>query len=204
MPHPVVDFFYEFASTYSFLAAERIEALAQERKVTLRWRPFLLGVIFRKQGFDTSPFNVFPDKGRYMWRDMERSCDRLGIPLKRPEPFPQNGLLASRVALALPDDARPAFTKAVFRMEFCDGADISDEAVIHDAVRQTGYELEMALSAAKTDLVKHALRKQTDEAEAKGVFGAPTLVTPDGELFWGNDRLIEALDWAAGRRVERL
>jgi 2-hydroxychromene-2-carboxylate isomerase len=204
MPSPVVDFWYEFASTYSFLAAERIEALAREREVDVVWRPFLLGAIFKKQGFETSPFNVFPDKGRYMWRDMERWCDRLGLPLKRPEPFPQNGLLAARVALALPDDARPAFTKAVFRMEFCVGADISDETMLHDAVIQAGHELEPALAAAKTDLVKHALRKQTEEAEAKGLFGAPNLVTPDGELFWGNDRLEEALDWAAGRRVKVL
>lgn len=196
---PAVDFWYEFASTYSFLAAERIERLAAQRGVALAWKPFLLGVVFRKQGYDTSPFNLFPDKGRYMWRDMERWCERLGLPLVRPEPFPQNSLAAARVALALPDDARPAFSKALFRLEFCEGAQIADEAVLREAVLQAGEELQPALGAARTDIVKHALRRQTEEAEALGLFGAPTLVTPDGEVFWGNDRLEEALDWAVAR-----
>jgi 2-hydroxychromene-2-carboxylate isomerase len=200
MTQPVVAFWYEFASTYSFLAAERIERLAAERGVALAWKPFLLGVVFKKQGYDTSPFNLIPDKGRYMWRDMERWCDRLGLPLVRPEPFPQNSLAAARVALALPDDARPAFTKALFRLEFCEGASIADEAVLREAVMQAGEELQPALSAARTDLVKHALRKQTEEAQAKGIFGAPMLETPDGEFFWGNDRIEEALDWVLGSR----
>ncbi|MFO1149820.1 MAG: 2-hydroxychromene-2-carboxylate isomerase [Alsobacter sp.] len=199
MTQPVVAFWYEFASTYSFLAAERIERLAAQRGVALAWKPFLLGVVFRKQGYDTSPFNLFPDKGRYMWRDMERWCERLGLPLVRPEPFPQNSLAAARVALALPDDARPAFSKALFRLEFCEGAQIADEAVLREAVLQAGEELQPALGAARTDIVKHALRRQTEEAEALGLFGAPTLVTPDGEVFWGNDRLEEALDWAVAR-----
>lgn len=194
-----VDFWYEFASTYSFLAAERIEALAAERDVAVRWRPFLLGAIFKAQGYETTPFNVFPDKGRYMWRDMERWCERLGLPLVRPDPFPQNSLMAARVALALPEDARAAFSKAVFRAEYCEGRQIADPAVIADAVRQTGFELETAVAAAQTDLVKHALRKETEEAQRLGLFGAPTVVTADGELFWGNDRLEEALDWARGR-----
>ena len=86
--------------------------------------------------------------------------------LADPEAFPRNGILASRVALALPDDARPAFTKAVFRYEFCEGRDIADPEVVADAVRQTGFELEPAVTAAQTDLVKHALRKQTDQALA--------------------------------------
>jgi 2-hydroxychromene-2-carboxylate isomerase len=200
MTQPVVAFWYEFASTYSFLAAERIEALAAERGVTLAWKPFLLGVVFKKLGYETSPFNLVPDKGRYMWRDMERWCERLGLPLVKPDPFPQNSLAAARVALALPDDARPAFSKALYRLEFCEGAPIGDEAVLREAVLQAGEELQPALSAAKTDLVKHALRRQTEEAEALGLFGAPTLVTPDGEIFWGNDRLEEALDWAVARR----
>jgi 2-hydroxychromene-2-carboxylate isomerase len=197
---PHVDFWYEFASTYSFLAAERIETLAQERDVAVRWRPFLLGVIFKQQGYETTPFNVFPDKGRYMWRDMERWSERLGLPLVRPDPFPQNSLTAARVAIALPEDARPAFSKAVFRLEFCEGRSIADPEVIADAVRQTGFELEPAVTAAQTDLVKHALRKETEEAQRLGLFGAPTVVTPDGELFWGNDRIEEALDWARGKR----
>lgn len=199
-PAGTVDFWFEFASTYSFLAVERIGTLAADRGVGLRWRPFLLGPIFKAQGYATTPFLVHEAKGRYMWRDIERSCERLGLPFVRPAHFPLNSLQAARIALALPDDAVPAFSRAVFRLAFCQGRDIADEALLADAVRTVDVELEPALSAAKTDLVKHALRRQTDTAQALGLFGAPTVVTPDGELFWGNDRLEEALDWAAARR----
>ena len=93
-----LDFFFEFASTYSYPAAMRVGELARSAGVRVRWRPFLLGPIFKSQGFDTSPFNVFPAKGRYMWHDLARICENLGLPFRRPEPFPQNGLLAARGA----------------------------------------------------------------------------------------------------------
>ena len=101
---PSAEFWYEFASTYSYPAALRVAALADERGVSLVWRPFLLGPIFFAQGWRDSPFNVYPAKGRYMWRDLERTCGAMGVPLKRPEPFPQPSLLAARVALALEGD----------------------------------------------------------------------------------------------------
>src|SRR5262244_3126673 len=86
-------FWYEFASTYSWLAAERIEAVAAQEGVAVVWRPFLLGPIFAAQGWTSSPFNLFPAKGRNMWRDMERQCVRMGLPpIVRPDPFPQNSL----------------------------------------------------------------------------------------------------------------
>src|SRR5262245_24506012 len=75
-----LEFWFEFASTYSYLAAERIEPLASKAGVRLAWRPFLLGPIFRAQGWNDSPFNVYPLKGRYMWRDMERLCDAYELP----------------------------------------------------------------------------------------------------------------------------
>ena len=83
------EFWYEFASTYSYPAALRVSSLAEERGVSIAWRPFLLGPIFAAQGWRDSPFNIYPAKGRYMWRDLERTCDAMGVPLKRPEPFPQ-------------------------------------------------------------------------------------------------------------------
>src|SRR3984885_9787109 len=98
MPRPVLDFWFDFASTYSYLAARRIGPLAAEAQVEVRFRPFLLGPIFKAQGWDTSPFNVYPAKGRNMWRDLERLSEDAGLPFRRPEPFPQNGLLAARGA----------------------------------------------------------------------------------------------------------
>ena len=94
MPGPVLDFWFDFASTYSYPAAARIGPLAAEAGVQVRFRPFLLGPIFKAQGWDTSPFNLYPAKGRNMWRDLERLCEDTGLPFRRPEPFPQNSLLA--------------------------------------------------------------------------------------------------------------
>jgi 2-hydroxychromene-2-carboxylate isomerase len=196
MTEPTVAFWYEFSSPYSFLAAERVDDLARPRGVRVVWKPFLLGAIFREQG--PSPNLRSPQRSAYMWRDCERWCDRLGLPFVVPDPFPQNGVFASRVAMAVPDDERPAFSRAVYRALFCQGLSLADDDVVTEALRQTEIDLETAVSAARTDLVKHALRKQTDEALARGIFGAPMIETADGELFWGNDRLDEALDWALG------
>src|SRR5215472_14314400 len=128
---PSLTFWYEFASTYSWLAAERIAALAAQAGVEVAWRPFLLGPIFAAQGWTSSPFNLVPAKGRNMWRDMERQCARMGLPpIVRPEPFPQNSLLAARVATALPADARPHFSRAVYRAQFTRGRPIADRDVL--------------------------------------------------------------------------
>ena len=104
MPSPVLDFWFEFASTYSYPAAMRVEKLAGAAGVAVRWRPFLLGPIFKAQGWDNSPFNLYPDKGRYMWHDLERLTASMGLPFRRPDPFPQSSLLAARVAWACADN----------------------------------------------------------------------------------------------------
>lgn len=77
MEQEPLEFWFEFASTYSYLAASRIEEVAAGSGVRLRWRPFLLGPIFASQGWGDSPFNLYPLKGRYMWRDMERLCEKI-------------------------------------------------------------------------------------------------------------------------------
>jgi 2-hydroxychromene-2-carboxylate isomerase len=198
MSAPTIAFWYEFSSPYSFLAAERIDALARERGIGVAWKPFLLGAIFKDQG--PTPNLRSPQRAAYMWRDCQRWCDRLGLPFVVPDPFPQYGLFASRVAVAIPDDVRPAFSRSVYRSFFCAGQRLDSEETVTEALRQTEADLETALATAQTDLVKHALRKQTEEAQAKGIFGAPMLETPDGEFFWGNDRIEEALDWVLGSR----
>ena len=192
-----IDFWYDFASTYSYLATMRAGPLAQAAGVSLRWRPFLLGPIFKSHGMETSPFNLFPVKGRYSWRDLERLVERLGLPkFTPPVPFPANSLLAARTALALADVARPDFSRAVFRAEFVDGRDISDRAMIGEILTKLGEDAEAVLARTGEASVKDKLRAETDEAARQGIFGAPNFVTEDGELFWGNDRLEQALDWA--------
>src|SRR5699024_9919220 len=105
MAGPKLEFWYEFASTYSYPAAMLIEERGAQAGVEVAWRPFLLGPIFGEQGWNDSPFNIYPAKGRYMWRDMERVCEANALPFVRPTVFPRNGLLAARIAVAGLDDS---------------------------------------------------------------------------------------------------
>jgi len=194
---PILDFWFEFASTYSYPAAMRIAESARARGVTLRWRPFLLGPIFKAQGWDTSPFNLYPAKGRYMWRDLERICAGLGLPFMQPDVFPQNALVAARVALvALERDWGEDFCRAIYRAEFGEGRDIGKPETVAAVLTALGQDAQAVLHEAQSDATKARLRAQTEEAQRLGVFGAPSFTTADGELFWGNDRLEAAIAWA--------
>jgi 2-hydroxychromene-2-carboxylate isomerase len=194
---PAIDFWYEFASTYSYPTAMRIERLAEEQGVVVRWRPFLLGPIFKKFGWNDSPFNIFAAKGRYMWRDLERICEAEGLPLRLPPVrFPQNGLKAARLALVGEREGwTPAFTRAVFAANYAEQRDISDEATLLAILEQIGVTAGSAMEAANAPANKEALKAQTAEAKARNLFGAPSF-TVGSELFWGNDRLEAALAWA--------
>lgn len=196
---PVLTFWFEFASTYSYLSALRIAPLARAAGVELVWQPFLLGPIFKAQGWDTSPFSIYPAKGRYMWRDLARRCAELGLPqLHRPDPFPQNGLLAARIATyGQGADWGPEFVRAVYRAEFAEGRQISELDVLTRILNELGLDPEETRAAAQSDPVKSRLRAATDAAQTRGLFGAPSFTTSDGELFWGDDRLEAALEWAA-------
>jgi len=192
-----LEFWYEFASSYSYPAAMRIERLAGEAGVGVRWRPFLLGPIFKALGWNDSPFNIYVAKGRYMWRDLERICVAEGLPLKLPPVrFPQNSLKAARLAL-MGESAgwTPAFTRAVFAANYAEQKDISDDATLRAILEALGIDAEAAVEAANAPVNKDALKQQTEEAMARGLFGAPSFVVGD-ELFWGNDRFETALEWA--------
>jgi 2-hydroxychromene-2-carboxylate isomerase len=193
----MIDFWYEFASTYSYPAAMRIERQATSEGVTMRWRPFLLGPIFSSYGWNDSPFNIYSVKGRYMWRDLERICAREGLPLKLPPfRFPQNGLKAARVALALDNSGRIGdFTSHVYTANFAEQKDISDDETLAGILRAIDLDPAAVLAAANTTENKAKLRAQTDEAIARGIFGAPSFTIGD-ELFWGGDRLDDAIAWA--------
>lgn len=198
MTEKTIDFWYEFASTYSYPAAMRVEKVAKAADAAIRYRPFLLGPIFGAQGWKDSPFNIYPVKGRYMWRDLERICAAEGIPLKLPPVrFPQNGLKAARIALA--GEAQGwtgAFTRAVYTANFAEQRDISDDATLALILSKIGVNPEAAVEAANTQEIKDRLKAQTEEAISLGIFGAPSF-TVGSELFWGNDRLEQAVAWAA-------
>jgi 2-hydroxychromene-2-carboxylate isomerase len=194
---PTVVFWYEFASSYSYLSAMRISEAASRAGVDIDWKPFLLGPIFKSQGLETSPFNLFPVKGRYMIRDIARTAAARGLPFQMPATFPANGLKAARLAFAAKmQGAAAEFSRAVFSAAFGRGLDISDDEVLTNCVLAAGLDLEKTGALASDLSIKTSLRASTDEAMALGIFGAPSFTTGDGELFWGDDRLEQAIAWA--------
>ena len=200
----MLTFWYEFASTYSYLSAMRVDRVASAAGVSLRWRPFLLGPIFGAQGWGPSPFTLCPKKGAYMWRDLARRAAAQGLPpITQPDPFPQNGLTAARVAtLGLGQGWGAEFTRAAFQAQFAEGRSISDAAVLTGILEGLGLPgSEILAQVAGDDTVKAALRHATEEAMDAGLFGAPSFTTPAGELFWGDDRLEDAIAWVKGRDI---
>jgi 2-hydroxychromene-2-carboxylate isomerase len=197
MPTRRLEFWYEFASTYSYLSVMRIEKVAAAAKVEVAWRPFLLGPIFRAQGWSDSPFNLYPAKGRYMWRDLERLAAGYGLPWRKPSVFPRNGLLAARIAFAAePEGWCPDWTRAVFTAEFAHDRDVGDTAVLAGLLETLDRDPGAVLARAESGENKAGLRAQTERAEVLGIFGAPSFVV-EGELYWGNDRLGDAIAKAA-------
>ncbi len=188
-------FWYDFSSSYSYLAAMRIEAVAEKAKVQVVWQPFLLGPIFIDAGYNGSPNLMAPAKAAYMWTDIARRAAHRGHPFKEPTPFPQKSVLAARAALALPARDRPAFSRAAFMRIFAKGENIAEAAVVAAAIAEAGLDPEVVLAAAGKPEVKAALRESVETAKSLGIFGAPTFVTTDEALFWGDDRLEDALAW---------
>jgi 2-hydroxychromene-2-carboxylate isomerase len=189
-----ITFWFEFASTYSYLSAMRIEEMARDAGARIVWKPFLLGPIFKLQGWETSPFNLYPAKGKYMVRDIERIALARGLAFRLPEPFPQNSLQAARLALAgLEEGWGPAFIKGVYKAEFAEGRDIASHETLARELEAAGASPQEAFSRAQADEIKAKLRANTEAAQAAGIFGAPSFTTVTGDLFWGDDRLEQAL-----------
>ena len=193
-----LEFWFDFASTYSYLSIMRIEALIRPSEVRVLWRPFLLGPVFRSFGWSTSPFLLQKEKGSYMWKDMERQCRKLGLHWHRPSEFPRNSVLAARVALLGIDQPwLVPFVQQVMLANFAHDQNIGSESVMREVLDSLALPGEALISAAQADANKAALRNATEEAQRRGVFGAPTFFVGE-EMFWGNDRLDDAVDCARG------
>ena len=190
-----MQFWFDFASTYSYVAAMRVEEVCARAGVSLEYRPFLLGPIFQEQlGIKDSPFNVHPVRGRYMWRDLERLCAKYDLPWRKPSVFPRKSVLAARVACCAGDAVAP-LVRAIFRANFSEDLDIADPEVMRALVDDIGGDGVQALELANSPDVKLQLRVNTSEAQRLGIFGAPDFVA-QGELFFGQDRLDDAVAWA--------
>ena len=192
-----LDFWFEFASPYSYPAVMRVEQLAAQVGVTVHWRAFLLGAVFQQYGWQTTPDKIFPAKGDYMWRDLPRVCASLNLPYQHPSAFPRNGVLAARVC-ALYGNAPwlPEFVRLVYQANFADNKEISSPELIAQLLEKVGQNSTEIIDAANSDLGKQALKDQTQHALAQNVFGAPFMMVGD-EPFWGNDRLEQAIYFAA-------
>jgi 2-hydroxychromene-2-carboxylate isomerase len=192
-----LEFFYDFTSPYSYLASTQVEALAERTGAALRWRPFLLGGVFKATG-NRAPIETVA-KGRHMWTDLERWSRRLGVPLRRPQAFPVPSILALRAALAAPPAALPAASHALFRAVWAEDREVANPQVLAAVLGEAGLDGPALVAAAPEQ--KTALLRQTQEAVDRGSFGAPTFFVGQ-ELFVGNDRLdfVEAALRAAGGR----
>jgi len=197
---PTIELWFDFASNYSYLAVMRIEALADAAGVRVEWKPFLLGPIFRSFGWSDSPFVLQKEKGEYTWKDMARQCAKYGIPWRMPSRFPRLSVLPARVMLAAGDApwATP-FAKRMMLANFRDDREIGEREPNERALLDLGLPAAEILERAGSEAVKSALREQTEVARRRRVFGAPTFFVR-GEMYWGNDRLEDALgDARAGR-----
>ena len=196
---PTLEFWFEFGSNYSYLSVMRIEALARDAGIVIAWRPFLLGPIFRELGWSSSPFVLQEEKGRYVWRDMARQAEKYGLPFNKPSRFPRSAVLPLRVALLGADQAwLPAFCRAVMQQNWVDDIDIDSAGSVRLALQPLVGDAEAILREAQSEANKLALRRQTEEARRRGIFGAPTFFVGE-EMFWGDDRLEDAVACARKR-----
>lgn len=197
IPRGQVEIWFEFGSPYSYPSVMRIEPLAARLALHVVWRPFLFGPVFKALGWQGSPFLEQPAKMAYMWRDMERICEKEGLPWNRPSVFPRNTLLPMRVAMFAAGEAwMGEFCRAMMLRHFGEDVDINDEHRVEKVLRALGLPSLDILATAASDPVKLALRAQTERAQALGIFGGPTFLA-GREMFWGNDRLEDALAHAA-------
>ncbi len=199
-PSPEIEFWFEFGSNYSYLSVMRIEAAAGRLGVRIAWKPFLLGPIFRALGLENSPFVLQKEKGAYVQQDMARLCRKYGLaPWRMPSVFPRLGVLPLRIVLLGAE--RPwvgAFSRRTMELNFALDQDINQPEQMAPILGELRLPAADILAEAQSDPIKARLRDQTDEARARGIFGAPTFFV-GSEMFWGNDRMDEALQLASGR-----
>ncbi|MCO5120422.1 MAG: 2-hydroxychromene-2-carboxylate isomerase [Burkholderiaceae bacterium] len=193
-----LQFWLEYGSTYSYLSVARIGSLASARDIEIEWCPFYLLPIFTKLGMNYGPFLPYPNKMEYMWRDIERRAQRLSLPYRKPSAYPIDSLPTARIAcIASTEGWCQAFTEEVFRLHWTEGKLIGTDENLDTVLVALGHDPAAMRARAQMPETKDALRRQTERAEALKIFGSPSFVVGD-ELFWGDDRLEEAIDWASG------
>jgi len=195
-PKPL-EFWFEFASPYSYVAAMRIAGLCADAGVQLVWKPFMLGPIFELQGWNDSHYNLNPRRGAYMWRDMERLTAKYGLPWRKPARFPRPTTLPARVVVAHANEGWIGdFIRTVYVANFGQDREIGERDEVAAILHALGQP-ETALDRALGEENRPLLRAATDRAIALGIFGSPNCVVGE-ELFWGEEALDDAIAWATG------
>jgi 2-hydroxychromene-2-carboxylate isomerase len=189
-----VDFWFTMGSTYSYLSVMRIAALERSSGISFRWRPFHLLMIL--QEMKHVPFADKPAKCAYMWRDIERRAAMQNIPAKLPAPYPaKQSVVANLVAIVgMQEGWGPDFVRAAYRRWFQLGQETGSEPNVSESLRDIGQEPTRVLALADSENAKAALSAETDAARDLGIFGSPTF-SVGRELFWGDDRLEDAIKW---------
>jgi 2-hydroxychromene-2-carboxylate isomerase len=201
---PEIQFWLEFGSPYSYLSVMRIEKEAERFGVHIAWKPFLLGPIFRTLGMANSPFVLQKEKGAYVWRDMKRQACKYGLKWHQPSTFPRLGVLPTRVALLGAEKAWiGVFCRRVMELNFVLNQDIDQAERLAPILTGLGLSAADILDQAQAETVKKQLREQTEQARRRGIFGAPTFFV-GAEMFWGNDRLDDALLFATEQAAKRI
>lgn len=195
-----IDFWFSIGSTYSYLTVMRLPDIEKAHELKIRWRPFDVRHVMIEQ--NNIPFKDKPVKSAYMWRDIERRAQIYGLSPKLPGPYPLPGLvLANQVAtLGVQEGWVEEYTRATYSRWFEGGEPAGEEPNISASLREIGRDPTSVLDTAQSKPITNALSKATDEAMKLGVFGSPTFVV-EGEVFWGDDRLEDAVAWAEGKRL---
>jgi 2-hydroxychromene-2-carboxylate isomerase len=191
-----IDFYFDFSSPYGYLASTAIDALAARHGRTVRWRPFLIGALYKQLGY--APLEQ-PGKRAYFLHDVKRSARAMGVTLDIPPSFPEALIAAARAVywIADRDEAKAgAFAAAAFRAYWSEGRKLADPEIVAEIAAAQGFARESVLAALADPAVKDRLKKETDAAIAAGIFGSPFIVV-DGERFWGSDRLDQVEKWLA-------
>lgn len=187
MSKPLIEFYWDPASPFTYLAATQIGALAADCGATLAWKPFVLGKAFEATG-NRPPVSV-PAKGQHLFKDLKRWATFYSVPFQFPKSFPVNSILPERAAIAADKAGQGAeFALAIMRAHWGEGRDISQPEEVKAVSASLGLDGDAILAATQDPAVKEALKANTEEAIKRGTFGAPTFFV-GGEMFWGNDRL---------------
>lgn len=193
-----IEFWLEYASTYSYLTVSRIGRLAAERGLHIDWQPFWLHPVREQQGLPP-PFPEGSRREQYMWRDLERRAKKLGLPYRRPAVYPFNSVAIGRIAfIAAREGWCQAFTETAFRLHWTEGIAMTSEENLAASLASAGQDMARVRALAATAEIKEAFKQQADRALERGIFGAPSFVV-DQELFWGDDRLEDAIECATGQ-----